>query len=330
MTRAYVFSEDACLAAELVTAATAVADRVHLVCPGTPPEVLPAGVTSVVVLDDQAGVRPEGGVRPEAYASALARLAGERHADVVLIGATVSGREIAARVAVNLGTGLVSEATALRSLPDGTWRSERVTYAGAAVQTETWQGPAVVTIAPGYPGNRTPAAEPAPAAGRGADGVPVETLPVQADTRIRVVSRAAREREAVDLASAARIVCVGMGAGTLADLELATGLADALGAEVACTRPVAEDREWLAAERYIGISGVRVRPDLYIGLGVSGQVQHTVGIRDAKVVVGVNTDPDAPLSGMSDYAVVGDLREIVPLLTAALRAARGSRPGPRS
>ena len=324
MTRAYVFSEDARLTAELVTAATDVADQVHLVCPGTPPEAPPAGVTSVVVLDGPPGAPREGGIRPEAYAPALARLAGERHADVVLVGATVSGREIAARVAAILGLGLVSEATALRHLPDGTWLGERVTYAGAAVQTETWQGPAVVTIAPGNRGNRTPAAE------RGADGVPVETVPVQTDTRIRVVSRAAREREAVDLASAARIVCVGMGTGTLADLETTTGLADALGAEMACTRPVAEDREWLAAERYIGISGVRVRPDLYIGLGVSGQVQHTAGIRDAKVVVGVNTDPDAPLSRVSDYAVVGDLREIVPLLTAALRAARGSGPGPRS
>ncbi|MEU6538378.1 electron transfer flavoprotein subunit alpha/FixB family protein [Streptomyces sp. NPDC047000] len=324
MTCAYVFSEDASLAAGLVTAATAVADRVHLVCPGTPPGTPPAGATSVVVLDGPPGTPPGSGVRPEAYAPALARLAGERNPDVVLIGATVSGREIAARVAAALGLALVSEATALRTLPDGGWSGERVTWAGAAVQTETWQGPAVVTMAPGHH------VDPAPAPDRDADAVPVETVPAQTDTRVRVVSRAVREREAVDLADAARIVCVGMGAGTLADLGLATDLADALGAELACTRPVAEDREWLAAERYIGISGARVRPDLYIGLGVSGQVQHTAGIRDAKVVVGINTDPDAPLSGASDYAVVGDLREIVPLLTAEIRAARGSRTGPRS
>ena len=82
-------------------------------------------------------------------------------------------------------------------------------------------------------------------------------------------------------------------------------LADALGAEIACTRPVAEDRDWLPTERYIGISGASVRPDLYLGLGVSGQVQHTFGIRDAKIIVGVNTNPDAPLFGVCDYAVVG-------------------------
>ncbi|MHB9863708.1 electron transfer flavoprotein subunit alpha/FixB family protein [Streptomyces sp. YIM S03343] len=324
MTRAFVFSEDARLAAELVTTATTIADQVHLVCLGAPPATPPAGVTSVVVLEDPSDALFDGGVRPEAYAPALARLAGDRHANAVLIGATVSGREIAARVAAILGLGLVSEATTLDSLPDGTWRSERVTYAGATVQTETWQGPAVVTMAQGQRGDRTAAAEP------GAGGVPVETVPVQADTRVRVVSRAVREQEAVDLANAARIVCVGMGLGASADLELATGLADALGAEVACTRPVAEDREWLPAERYIGISGVRVRPDLYLGLGVSGQVQHTVGIRDAKVVVGVNTDPDATLFGVSDYAVVGDLREIAPLLTAAVRAARAAGPDARS
>jgi electron transfer flavoprotein alpha subunit len=325
MTSAHVFSEDADLAAALVTTAAAVADRVHLVCPGAPPAAPPPGVTSVLVLDAPAGSPAGDGIRPEAYAPALARLAGERGADVVLVGATVSGREIAARVATILRTGLISEATALRSLPDGTWCGERVTYAGAAVRTETWQGPAVVTMAPGHRGEQGAATEEA------ADGgVPVETVPAQVDTRVRVVSRTAREREAVDLGNAARIVCVGMGAGTAADLELATGLADALGAEVACTRPVAEDREWLAAERYIGISGARVRPDLYLGLGVSGQVQHTVGIRDARVVVGVNTDPHATLFGVSDYGVVGDLREIAPLLTAAVRAARGSGTGPRS
>ena len=104
------------------------------------------------------------------------------------------------------------------------------------------------------------------------------------------------------------------------DLALAGDLADALDAEVACTRPVAEDRGLLPTERYIGISGAHVHPDLYVGLGVSGQVQHTVGFRDAKVVVGINTNPAAPLFAVCDYAVVGDAHEIVPLLAAAVRA----------
>ena len=301
MSRVYLFSENPQLAAELVTTAATLGE-VHAVCIGAAAAATLAGTgaTSVVALEADRS-------RPEAYAPALARLVGERGGDLLLVGATVSGWEIAARAAAILGIGLVSEATALRALPDGAWRSERIMYAGGAVQTETWTGPAVVTIAQGQ----------AAAASGGA--VDVETVVVAADSRVRVVARTARERSGSNLASAARVVCVGMGLKKIDDLSLAGDLADALGAEMACTRPVAEDREWLPVERYIGISGVKVRPDLYVGLGVSGQVQHTIGIRDAKVIVGINTDPDATLFAVCDYAVVGSLYEIAPLLAAAVR-----------
>lgn len=332
MTRAFVFSEDPRLVAGLVRTATAVADEVHVVCLGAPVVLRSPGVTSVVVLRADPAASPAGpvgaAVRPEAYAGALSRLLDERGADVVVVGATVSGWEIAAQVAVALGVGLVSEAGTLARTPDGGWQSERVMYAGGAVQTETWHGTAVVTLSAGASDDGTSDA-PQDADGA-ARAVPIEMVAVEVDTRVRVVSRDVREREGVDLANAARVVCVGMGVEKIEDLALATDLADALGAEVACTRPVAEDREWLPAERYIGISGVSVRPDLYLALGVSGQVQHTVGIRDAKVVVGVNTHPDATLFGVCDYAVVGDLREIAPLLTAAVRARGAARPGARS
>jgi electron transfer flavoprotein alpha subunit len=301
MSRVYVFSENLQLAAELVTTAATLGE-VHVVCLGAAgaATLAGAGATSVVALEgDQS--------RPEAYAPALAHLVGERGGDLLLVGATVSGWEIAARAAAILGIGLVSEATALRAVPDGAWCSERIMFAGGAVQTETWTGPAVVTIAQGQ----------AAAASGGA--VDVETVVVATDSRVRVVARTARERSGTDLASAARVVCVGMGLKKVEDLALAGDLADALGAEIACTRPVAEDREWLPVEQYIGISGVKVRPDLYVGLGVSGQVQHTIGIRDAKVVVGINTDPDATLFAVCDYAVVGSLYEIAPLLAAAVR-----------
>lgn len=309
----YVFSEDAQLAAELVTTAAAVSGEVHVVCLGSDAAatLADAGATSVIALmaDEP---------RPEAFAPALARLVGERDVDLLLVGATVSGWEIAGRTAAILGCGLVSGAIALRSLPDGQWQSERIMYAGGAVQTESWNGLAVVTIAPGQ----------AVAVRDGAGTGVLEMIGVQVDSRVRAISHTVRERESVDLASAARVVCVGMGITTAEDLALAQDLADALGGEIACTRPVAEDRKWLPAERYIGISGVSVQPDLYVGLGVSGQVQHTIGIRDAKIIVGVNTNPDATLFGVCDYAVVGDLREIAPLLAAAVRA-DGLSPGVR-
>ena len=313
MTGIYVFSEDPRLAAELVTTATALADEVHVVCLGADAAgtLTATGATSVVVLE-AAGPGTVGAPRPEAYVAALAGLVRDRGADLLIVGATVSGWEIAARVAVLLDSALVSEASVVTALADGAWQAERVMYAGGAVQTETWSGTAVVTVAPGR----------AVAASVPGSTSPVEVIAVDVDTRVRVVSRTARVREGVDLASAARVVCVGMGLGEPGDLALAGDLADALDAEVACTRPVAEDRGLLPTERYIGISGAHVHPDLYVGLGVSGQVQHTVGFRDAKVVVGINTSPAAPLFAVCDYAVVGDAHEIVPLLAAAVRARR--------
>ena len=311
MTGIYVFSEDPRLAAELVTTAAALADEVHVVCVGVDAArtLTGTGAASVVVLEDRGAT---GGARPEAYVAALAGLVRDRGADLLLVGATVSGWEVAARVAALLDSALVSEASVVTSLPDGAWQAERVMYAGGAVQTETWSGTAVVTVAAGR----------AVAAAAPGSASPVEVVAVDVDTRVRVVSRTARVRAGVDLASAARVVCVGMGLAEPGDLALAGDLADALDAELACTRPVAEDRGLLPTERYIGISGAHVHPDLYVGLGVSGQVQHTVGFRDAKVVVGINTSPTAPLFAVCDYAVVGDVHEIVPLLAAAVRARR--------
>ncbi|PVU82736.1 electron transfer flavoprotein subunit alpha [Cellulomonas sp. WB94] len=311
MTGIYVFSEDPRLAAELVTSAAALADEVHAVCLGADAAgtLSATGATSVVVLEARGTT---GAARPEAYVAALAGLVRDRGADLLLVGATVSGWEVAARVAALLDCALVSEASVITALPDGAWQAERVMYAGGAVQTETWTGTAVVTVAAGR----------AVAASASGSASPVEVVAVDVDERVRVLSRTARVRAGVDLASAARVVCIGMGLAEPGDLELAGDLAEALDAEVACTRPVAEDRGLLPTERYIGISGAHVHPDLYVGLGVSGQVQHTVGFRDAKVVVGINTSPTAPLFAVCDYAVVGDAHEIVPLLAAAVRARR--------
>ena len=315
MSRVYVFSEDVQLAAELVATAAALSSDVHVVCLGSEAAatLFDAGASTVIALT--AAER-----RPEAYAPAFARLVSEREVALLLIGATVTGWEIAGRAASILGCGLVSGASSLKSLPDGQWQTERNMYAGAAVQTEIWTGLGIVTIARGQ-------AVAVPARNDTDTGT-TQLIEAEVDSRVQVVSRIVRERESVDLASAARVVCVGMGVSTAEDLALAQDLAASLGGEMACTRPVAEDRRWLPAERYIGISGVRVQPDLYVGLGVSGQVQHTIGIRDAKVVVGVNTNPDATLFGVCDFAVVGDLHEIAPLLASAIRAS-GSTPGVR-
>ena len=91
-----------------------------------------------------------------------------------------------------------------------------------------------------------------------------------------------------------------------------------MGAELACSRPLAEGTAWLSKDRYVGVSGMHVAPDLYLAAGISGQVQHTSGMSDSKVVVAVNSDANAPIFEVADYGIVGDLYDVLPAITAAL------------
>ncbi|HEY0117400.1 MAG TPA: electron transfer flavoprotein subunit alpha/FixB family protein [Cellulomonas sp.] len=297
-----VFAETPQLAADLVQRATALDPHSTLVA------LRPADAGEVaadVVLTATGG-------RPEDVTGVLASLVRDQAAGLVLLAATIPGREIAARLAMRLGAALVPEATSV-TLTESGGRAERVVHAGGAVQTLAWDGPAVVTVAP----------RPQTPAPRDAGAVVERQVP--ADTRVVRVACEPLPHGDVDLAGAERIVCVGMGLRTVDDLGLAHGFAAALEAQVACTRPVAEDRGWLSSDCYIGISGLHVSPRLYVGIGVSGQVQHAVGMRGSTVVVAVNSDERAPAVADADHVVVGDLYQVVPALTAALqrRAARG-------
>mgnify|MGYP000923741973 FL=1 len=122
----------------------------------------------------------------------------------------------------------------------------------------------------------------------------------------------------VGIVGAERVVAVGRGLKARADLPLVEGLAEALGAAVGCSMPVADDYGWLEKERYIGRSGQHISPRLYVAVGISGAPQHLDGVRDAKVVVAVNDDPDAHIFRAADYGIVGDLYEVLPELRTAL------------
>jgi electron transfer flavoprotein alpha subunit len=133
-----------------------------------------------------------------------------------------------------------------------------------------------------------------------------------------LIETRAKGGESVDLTAAKRVVGVGRGFAAESDLELARVLAAKLGAEVACSRPIAEGVNWMPAERYLGVSGATIKPDLYLAVGISGQVQHLVGVNHSKVIVAVNKDPKAPIFAQADFGVVGDLYQVLPALTAAL------------
>jgi electron transfer flavoprotein alpha subunit len=245
---------------------------------------------------------------PEALAPAMAALLAKEQASVVLVGGTLRGKHLAAHVAAALKAGLTTDAKVL-AIVDGKLVTERILYAGLAVCEEVVELPAVATIP-----QRTFLAPPA-----AAQAGTVETLEVQADTRVKVLSVTPVDSEGVDITTATKLVSVGRGFGKKEDLALARDLAAALKAELACTRGVAEDEHWLPIERYIGISGQTVKPELYLAVGLSGQVQHMVGCRESKLIVAVNSDERAPIFEAADYGIVGDLYQVLPLLTAALK-----------
>ena len=119
----------------------------------------------------------------------------------------------------------------------------------------------------------------------------------------------------MNLAAAKVVVGVGRGLEREENLSLARDLAAAIGGEVGCSRPVAEGEKWMPRETYIGVSGVMIKPELYIACGISGQVQHMAGVNQSRVIVAINKDKSAPIFKQCDYGIVGDLSVVLPALT---------------
>ena len=244
---------------------------------------------------------------PENYARAMADLLESEGAALLLVGATVRGRDIAAKIAAYLKCGLAGDVAEI-SRVDNTIETTRLMYGGAVVQTSVLQGFNVLTVPAGKytaPPGAASAAE-------------IIVREVKAEAQVALLETVAAGKKGVDLAKANRVVCIGLGVDQQSDLQMIEDLTGALGAALACTRPIAEERGWLPTESYIGISGKSIKPDIYIGLGISGQVQHTVGIRDARIIVAINNNEQAPIFRIADYGIVGDMYEIVPLLTKAI------------
>ena len=242
----------------------------------------------------------------------IAGEAAKSNPDILLFAATMRGRDLAARIAAKLDTGLCSGCVAIRfDKASKTFEAERFAYGGAAVQKVAFIAkPAMAAIPP-----RTfePAKEESGREGQ------IRELPAAPPSPARVVEKKAKERKATNLPDARVVVCAGRGFDKKEDLSLVAQLAQTLGGEVGCTRPISEELHWLPEELCIGLSGISVKPELYIGLGVSGQIQHMTGIRGAKVIATVNKDENAPIFGASDLGIVGNLYEVVPKLIEELK-----------
>ncbi len=244
----------------------------------------------------------------DAYLPVMVDEARKEDPDIILFAATARGKELAARLAARLDTGLCSQCIALQFDEAGkAVEMERLAYGGAAVQRVRCQSrPVMATIPP-----RTFEMADIIAEGRTGELREITSAPL---STVKVLERRAKKREATDIADAKVVVSVGRGLTKAEDLAMVRQLADALGGEIGCTRPISEELHWLPEESCIGLSGAQVKPELFLALGVSGQIQHVTGIRGAKVVAAVNKDENAPIFGVADFGIAGDLYDVVPKL----------------
>ncbi len=249
-------------------------------------------------------------------AEAICQVVAAEHPTYLVLGHTYRARDILPKVSARLAAPLLADVIAYE-VSDGEPRFTKQLFNGrlAATLAPAEARPVIVTFqAAAY------AADAAAAGSPPRRDVAITLDPATARCKAEPPLREA-EGETVDLTGADLIVSVGRGLGGEENLPVIRELADALGAELACSRPVV-DAGWLPQTRQVGSSGQTVAPKLYLALGISGAAQHQVGMKGAASIVAVNTDPEAPIFDIADYGVVGDLLEVAPKLTELLRAAQ--------
>jgi electron transfer flavoprotein alpha subunit len=274
-------------------------------------ELAAAQAKEVVTLDDPALAA----YTPDGYTMALQQAVDQLSPTLVILPHTYQTRDFAPKLAARVDRALITDVTGVKSA-GGEHAFVRPMFQGKLTADIVPQGPAphFVTVQIG--------AYRADQATRGAAAAPVRALAVTIDgsaIRQRPDAPFQQAKQAVDLAQAARIVSVGRGIKGQEHLPLAQELAAALGAELAASRPIC-DAGWLPMERQVGSSGQTVAPKLYLALGISGAIQHLVGMKGSQTIVAINKDAEAPIFEVADYGIVGDLFEIVPAMLAALKA----------
>ena len=256
---------------------------------------------------------------PDGFVTALKQLVEQKQPKLVLMPHTYQVRDFAPKLATALNRALISDAVGYK-YEGGKLLFTRQMFQGkfAADVSFVGDGPYFATFQNGaFRGDQVQMADAA---------APVETVNVDiADGVVRNKPDAPfkEAKQAVDLTQAEIIVAVGRGIKEQKNIEIAKQLADALGGEIAASRPIC-DSGWLPMDRQVGSSGQTVAPKLYLALGISGAIQHVVGMKGARTIIAVNKDSEAPIFEIADVAVVGNLFEIVPPLVEEVKKAKGA------
>jgi electron transfer flavoprotein alpha subunit len=271
-----------------------------------------SGGAHKILIADDAGFA---GLMPLPAAAALTQAIAATDPAVVLVPGTTAGRDYAPVVAARLGTGLAADCVSF-TVENGALSATRPVLGGRALTRVAFpgQGPAMATVRSGSFAKSEP----------GVGEPVVEMLDVTLtaeDRRVSLVATTPKGTGASRLDSAEVVVSGGRGLKEPAQFAMVEELADALGAAVGATRAVV-DAGWRPHHEQIGQTGRTVSPRLYIAVGISGAVQHNVGMQGSEYIVAINRDPDAPIFKMASFGIVGDLFEVVPALTTEVRSAK--------
>ena len=258
--------------------------------------------------------------RNEPYTRALTELVETHQPEILLLGATTLGRDLAGAVATTLKTGLTADCTELIIDGDRALAATRPTFGGSLLCTILTRNvrPQMATVRPRV------MAMPEPDPDRTGRVVRHALELDEADFVTKVLDFIADARtDEVNLAYADVVVAGGMGLQSAENFKLVRALAEALGGDYGCSRPVVQ-KGWLPADRQIGQTGKTIRPRLYIAAGISGAVQHRVGVEGADLIVAINTDPNAKIFEFAHLGVVADALAVLPALTDAVRRRTGA------
>jgi electron transfer flavoprotein alpha subunit len=241
-----------------------------------------------------------------ATSSAIAQVAAAKNADSIVLPHNSLGKMIAGRLAVKIGAGLVTGITKHATSSGSGWQVEKNVFSGKASATYTIPGKSVLCVMP----NSIPLEKSAKSAA-------IEAVSVDVQTNVEVVERNV-QTGTVSLPEAEMVVSAGRGVKDPSNWGIIEDLADTIGATLACSRPVA-DAGWRPHHEHVGQTGIAIRPNLYIAIGISGAIQHLAGVNSSKVIVVINKDPEAPFFKAADYGVCADLFDVVPKLTEAIK-----------
>jgi electron transfer flavoprotein alpha subunit len=245
-------------------------------------------------------------------AEVLAGLVGSTAPAAVLVASTAEGKEVAARVAMRTGSGILTDAVGVEA--DGT-ATQNIFGGAVIVRSRVRKGTPVITVRP-----NSVSAEPAPAT---PSTEAVEVTLSDAARGAKVLDRVVEEKGSRPaLTDASIVVSGGRGLGAGENFALVEKLADSLGAAVGASR-AATDAGWYPHQNQVGQTGVTVSPQLYLAIGISGAIQHRAGMQTSKTIVAVNKDPEAPIFELADFGVVGDLFQVVPQVTEQIEKRKG-------